>query len=111
MFNKLFSKKPQVLQIACEYRAPHWLVLVKNIGQKHWEPVRSKTRKVTVQDEFGSIVKSYPAIQSFPSQEEAETWIRDNITVHERSHRKQSGTPLLTQDPTVSNHPYQYTKS
>ncbi|MGD0511247.1 MAG: hypothetical protein ABSA33_05400 [Candidatus Micrarchaeaceae archaeon] len=93
MFN--FNKQPQVIQVSVEYRAPHFMVLVKNPGQKQWEPVRSTTRKVRVQDEFGIEVKSYPAIEAFPTQAAAEHWIAENLPKHERKHRSKSELKAL----------------
>lgn len=89
MFN--FNKaKPQLIQVSIEYRAPHFMVLCRNPGQKNWEPVRSATRKVRVQDEFGVEVKSYPAIESFPTQAAAEHWVSENLPMHERKPRRKS---------------------
>lgn len=114
MFN-LFNKKKEVLQLAVEYRAPHWMVLIRNPGQKNWEPVRSSTRKVSIQDEFGAIVKTYPAIESFRTQEDAETWVRENVTVHERKSRKKSEYRMWVDDELpkllTPEFTYQYTKA
>ena len=72
------------------------MVLVKNAGQKNWEPVRSTTRKVRVQDEFGMEVKSYPAIEAFPTQAAAEHWIAENVPEHTRTHRNKSELKALS---------------
>jgi hypothetical protein len=106
MFN---TNRKQVIEVAVEYRAPHWMVLTRNPGQKTWEPVRSKTRKVNVQDEFGVIVKTYPAIESFSTQECAETWIQDNIAKHERKPRSKSTFSTWLSGEKASTQKYQYT--
>ena len=77
--------------VALEYRAPHFIVLIRSPGQSKWIPVRSLTKKVRVQDEFGTEVKSYPAIEPFPTQGAAEQWIADNIPNHTRRARPQEG--------------------
>jgi hypothetical protein len=108
MFN-LFSKKC-VIQVSIEYRAPHFMILVRNPGQKTWEPVRSKTRKVSVQDEFGAVVKIYPAIEAFTTQDEAEQWVTANISQeHERKPRTKSEFMAWTKGEKDSAEKYQYT--
>lgn len=106
MFN---TKRSQAIEVAIEFRAPHWMVLIRNPGQKTWEPVRSKTRKVNVQDEFGSIVKTYPAIESFSNQEAAEDWISENIPKCERKPRIQSKFATWLSGEKDSTQKYQYT--
>ena len=89
MFNFLNSKNA-LPEVAVEYRAPHWMILIRNPGQKTWEPVRSTEKKVMVQDEFGVSVKTYPAIASFPTQGAAEQWVAANVKEHYRKARSKS---------------------
>jgi hypothetical protein len=106
----MFNRKPKVIEVSIEYRAPHFMILVRNPGQKTWEPVRSKTRKVSVQDEFGAVVKTYPAIEAFQTQEEAEQWVDANISKeHERKPRTKSEFTSWVKGEKDSAEKYQYT--
>jgi hypothetical protein len=73
------SKTSKSVQVAVEYYAPHWIVVIRNPGQKHWSALRSKTKNIVVQDEFGFEVSRRPAINSFASMGEADTWIKENM--------------------------------
>jgi hypothetical protein len=88
MFN---TNKVVLPAVALEYRAPHFIVLIRSPGQSKWIPVRSATRKVTVQNEFGTPIKTYAAIEPFPTQGAAEQWIADNVPNHTRKARPQEG--------------------
>jgi hypothetical protein len=109
MFNR---NRDQLIQVSIEYRAPHWMVLLKNPGQKNWEPVRSAARKVRVQDEFGMEVKSYPAIESFPTQAAAEHWVSENAPIHARKHRSKSDLKAWARAEAIEDElAYQYTSA
>jgi hypothetical protein len=73
------GKKKAEVAVAIEYVAPYWVVLIRNPGQKNWNALRSKTRKVNVQNEFGEIVKTYNAIETFTSKQEAQGWIDEHL--------------------------------
>src|SRR5882672_128273 len=97
MFNNSTTKqsKASVPAVAIEYQAPHWLIFIRNPGSPVWTPVRSPTRKVRVQDEFGTEVKSYPAIELFPTQSAAEQWVDTNVPRHVRKSRITGGLRAL----------------
>jgi len=107
----MFNRKSKTLAVTIEYRAPHWMVLIRNPGQTKWEAVRSSAKKVRVQDEFGLEVKSYPAIEAFTSMEAAETWITDNVTKHERTARSKSEMKSWLAADTSDQTNYQYTSA
>jgi hypothetical protein len=73
------SRKAKGIEVAVEYQAPHWLVLIKNSGRKEWEAVRDLTKRIVIQDEFGDNIETRPAIKSFKTVGEAETWIKENM--------------------------------
>jgi hypothetical protein len=111
MFNflKNFGGNNTLPEVAIEYRAPHWMILIRNPGQKKWEPVRSADKKVMVQDEFGVGVKTYPAIASFPTQSAAEQWVATNVKEHYRKARTKSEFTAWVAGETDSTNKYQYT--
>jgi hypothetical protein len=88
MFN---TNKSHLPAVAIEYRAPHFIVLIRSPGQSKWIPVRSATRKVTVQNEFGTAIKTYAAIEPFPTQAAAEQWVELNVPNNVRKARPQEG--------------------
>jgi hypothetical protein len=71
--------KAKTLEAAVEYVAPHWTVLIRNIGQKDFTFVRSTTKFISEQDEFGTEINRRPAIQSFKSKGEADAWIMEHL--------------------------------
>lgn len=75
----LFNKKPTVLQAAVEYCAPHWIVIIRNPREAKWTPLRSRTKKVRIQDEFGNEKSSRPAIESFTSKGDADAWVSEHM--------------------------------
>lgn len=75
----MWNKTPKTVEVAVEYYAPHWIVVIRNAGQKHWAALRSKTRMISEQDEFGQEVSRRPAIESFKSMAEAEQWLTANM--------------------------------
>jgi hypothetical protein len=81
MFNALknLGNKQTEVSVAVEYVAPHWVVLIRNPGQKGWNALRSTTRKVSVQNEFGEVVKTFPAIEPFKSKADAQAWITEHL--------------------------------
>lgn len=64
-------KKAKTLEVAVEYYAPHWIVVIRNPGQAHWAALRSKTKMISTQDEFGMEISKRPAIESFPTMQAA----------------------------------------
>jgi len=73
------AQKSPKLEVCIEYHSPHWVVLIKNPGHKEWTALRSKTRSISVQDEFGVEIQKRPAIDSFKTKGEADMWIADNL--------------------------------
>jgi hypothetical protein len=73
------KNKGTIVECAVEYSAPHWIVVIRNPGEITWTPLRSRTVKVEVQDEFGDVKSTRPAIQSFASKSEADTWVKENM--------------------------------
>jgi hypothetical protein len=100
-FNRSTKETPRV-QVSVEYLAPHWVIFIRNPGQAAWTPVRDGTKKVRIQDEFGSDIRSYPAIQAFSTQEAAEQWVKDNVGSHDRAARQTSGVRALFAAPIQS---------
>jgi hypothetical protein len=78
------SSNAKKLQCAVEYHAPHWVILLRNAGQKDWRALRDPARKISVQDEFGVEIGKRPAIQSFASIAAATAWITENLKDVER---------------------------
>jgi hypothetical protein len=74
-----FNKKATEIQAAVEYCAPHWIVVIRNPRESKWTPLRSLTKKVRVQDEFGNEKSSRPAIESFESKQKADVWVKENM--------------------------------
>ena len=89
-----FNKKAEVVQAAVEYCAPHWIVVIRNPGETKWTPLRSLTKKVRVQDEFGNEKSSRPAIESFPSKSEADEWVQSHMP----------GVSVVKRGPVERNH-------
>lgn len=85
-----FKKKSTEVAIAVEYVAPHWVILIQNPGQKDWTALRSPTKQVRIPNEFGDVVKSYPAIETFPNKVAAEAWASEHLSGAERLARKNS---------------------
>ena len=73
------SKQAVEVSVAVEYVSPHWVVLIRNPGQKGWNALRSKTRKVNIQNEFGEVVKTTNAIEPFESKADALAWINQHL--------------------------------
>lgn len=107
----MFNRKSKTISVTIEYRAPHWMVLIRNPGQRTWEPVRSSTKKVRVQDEFGIEVKSYPAIEAFLTMDQAEAWIKANVTPAKFERKARSKSEMKSWFPTEGSvqGDYQYT--
>lgn len=75
-----WTKKPKHhVEVAVEYYAPHWVVMIRNPVQKQWSALRDPSKKIQIQDEFGNEAKTRPAIKSFPSAKEANAWIKENL--------------------------------
>jgi len=87
MFN-FKNKKAAEIQCCVEYVAPHWVVLIRNPGQKGWNALRSTTRKINIQNEFGEVIKTTPAIQPFVSKAEALAWVTEHL----------GATPIMRKD-------------
>lgn len=77
-FPKLQPKSKKI-EVCVEYHSPHWVVLIKNSGHKEWTAMRSKSRMISVQDEFGIEIQKRPAIESFKDKALADQWIKDNL--------------------------------
>jgi hypothetical protein len=75
----MWNKTPKTVQVAVEYYAPHWIVVIRNAGQKHWAALRSKTKMIVEQDEFGQEISKRPAIHSFVNMAEAQEWVTNNM--------------------------------
>jgi hypothetical protein len=73
------SKSTKTTEVAIEYYAPHWIIVIRNPGQKSWAALRSKTKFIRTYDEFGEEVSKRPAIESFKNMTEALDWVRDNM--------------------------------
>lgn len=73
------KKEAGKIQHAIEYVAPHWVVLLRNPGQKHWTALRSTTKMIRVPNEFNDIVESRPAIETFPSMKAASDWVTEHL--------------------------------
>lgn len=73
------KNKKTTIECAVEYSAPHWIVVIRNPGDTAWSPLRSLEKKVEIQDEFGTVKATRPAIQSFPSKTAADDWVRENM--------------------------------
>lgn len=86
----LIKQNPPSIKACVEYCAPHWVVLIQNPGAKDWTALRSTTKTVRIPNEFGDVVKQYPAIETFPSKAEASKWISQNIPGVETASRKHS---------------------
>ncbi|QRE00098.1 hypothetical protein [Burkholderia phage BCSR5] len=82
---KLKGNKPT--QIAIEYDAPHWVILIHNPGQSFWTPLLSKHRFNEIKDDYGVVVKKRPIIESFASYEEAERHANENLSHAELTKR------------------------
>jgi hypothetical protein len=77
--HKLQRKGSTQLKVAIEYHAPYFVVLVKNPGQNGWVYVESKTHKIHIQNMFGDVVKTKPAVEKFQSYVEADTYVQQNM--------------------------------
>lgn len=80
----MFNPRARVLQVAVEYHAPHWIVLIRNAGQKEWSALRDPDTKISVQDEFGAEIQTRPAIKSFPTVTAASEFVTENLKEAER---------------------------
>jgi len=74
-----FNRAPKTVQVAIEYVAPVWIVLIQNPGQKNWIALRDPMRKISVQDEFGTVIKTRPAIQGFSHKADADAWVKQYL--------------------------------
>lgn len=78
------------VQVAVEYYAPHWVVLIKNPGSKDWVSLRDIRKFIKVYDEFGDEISKRPAIRSFSNDQEARTWVQENLPSAEYQKRSTS---------------------
>lgn len=83
MFNILGgSNKGQIstrIQVTVQYDAPHWIVLIKNPGDKEWTVLRDNNKKVELFNDYGDLIKTRPAFRSFESAIKANEWISENM--------------------------------
>jgi hypothetical protein len=78
-FKDILSRTPKTVQVAVEYAAPHWIVLIKNPGQKEWIALRDPQKKIRIPDEFGNEIRTRPAIQSFAHKADADAWVKAHL--------------------------------
>jgi hypothetical protein len=79
-----FTNKAKVLEVAVEYHAPNWIVLIRNAGEIEWSALRDPETKIIIQDEFGKEVRSRPAIKAFGTFDLANAWVDENLKSAER---------------------------
>ncbi|QBQ74555.1 hypothetical protein BcepSauron_175 [Burkholderia phage BcepSauron] len=80
LFSRIVGgRKAQVIEAAVQYSAPHWIVMIRNPGQKEWIPLLDTDKKAESQNEFGEVVKSRHAIRTFNNAIEAQNWIASNM--------------------------------
>jgi len=75
LFGKAIFNKPCY---SVEYHQSHWIVLVRNPGNKNWSCLRDHAMSVREYNEFGEEIGKRPAIRPFASYHEAEEWVRKN---------------------------------
>lgn len=85
-----FSGRAKTLEVGVEYFKSHWVVLIRNAGQLQWRALRDAEKKVVVQDEFGEVVATRPAIRAFASYDEAEAWVDENLKSAKRVDKRAS---------------------
>lgn len=85
-----FGKKQVQIDVAVEYCAPHWVILIRNPGQKNWSALRSKTKTVNVHNSFGEVVSCFQAIETFESHKDAMQWVKSHLDLDQPTARKDS---------------------
>jgi hypothetical protein len=86
-----FGKRAvQEVQFAVEYQAPHWIVMIRNPGQKNWVALRNPAKKIMEFNEFGEVTNSRSAVWSFANKAEADAWVSENLKGALQIHRNTS---------------------
>jgi len=83
MFDK--AKAPEY---AIEYNAGHWVIAIRNQGQRDWTMLRDETKLINVQNEFGDVIQTRPAIQTFATMADAQDYADVNLRGLTSAHRK-----------------------
>lgn len=104
----LFNSVPKTLQFTIEYHAPHWIILIRNPGQKDWSALRTNEIQIVEHDEFGTEIRRRPAIHGFASIAEATEWAGMNLKGAEKIHRPSNDIEKtgerLSKTPTQKNY-------
>jgi hypothetical protein len=80
--------KAKVPEYAIEYNQGHWVIAVRNQGQKAWTMLRDENKPIHVQNEFGDVIQTRPAVRTFPSPALAQDYATENLKGLASVHRK-----------------------
>lgn len=58
-------RKARSIEAVARYSAPHWIVMIRNPGDKEWTPLLDNEKKVENQNEFAEIIKTRAAVRTF----------------------------------------------
>lgn len=73
------ASNKDTVEVAVEYCKSHWVVLIRNPGQKEFKALRDPLKFVRSFDEFGDEVSKRPAIKSFAHKADADTWVTEHL--------------------------------
>ncbi len=79
--------KAKVPEFTIEYNQGHWVIAIRNQSQRDWTMLRDETKVINVQNEFGDVIQTRPAIQTFTTMADARAYAQTHLMGLTNVHR------------------------